>query len=448
MHERTQRAIARLMFVFCCAVPTAFTIVCVLVTWTPWYHQRTLRAIEAGLSKETGLVVEIEDFQRSAPSMLRLYDVRVLEPENRHEVARVRELQWVSGSDEVSILLHQPELQSSQLANAWKLIHDRFLCRPEQTSLPVQVAGNDLTIHSRTGALTLRDVDAWIHSDEDSVEATIQCLPAISQSDSPIDITVRRDRSGTLPVTQWLLDTHRTPLPCSALAEYLPMLESLGSDAMFSGTMRWQLEPSDWWIDLGGSQFEHVSLDRLFEQHAQRLSGTARIRLERCRIEPHNRKSDIAGSIRAQNGLIARSLLVSVNQHLGFDVRVPNDLLEARGDVPYDRIAMGFVVNNTQLQLDGICRQEVGYESFPPGVVLCLDGYALVRSADKTLDALALITAIAPSHSVLVPLSNQTNWLTKVFIPPSRPLPRDEGYPPRIRAAEIWQGGPTIGQPR
>jgi hypothetical protein len=58
-----------------------------------------------------------------------------------------------------------------------------------------------------------------------------------------------------------------------------------------------------------------------------------------------------------------------------------------------------------------------------------------------------LIAAIAPSHSVPVPLSNQTSWLTKVFIPPSRPLPRDEAYPPRIRAAEIWHGGPTISQP-
>jgi hypothetical protein len=328
------------------------------------------------------------------------------------------------------------------------MIHDRFLCRPEHTTMPVRLAANDLTVHSRSGAQTFRDVDGWIQPYAEVIEATIQGLPAISRPGSPVTVSVRRDRSGEEPATLWSLDTNGTPLPCSALAEYLPLLESLGSEAMFSGTMCWQLQANGcWWIDLGGSRFEQIALDRLFERQVHRFSGRASVQFERCRIEPFNRRSDIAGSFRAADGLIAQSLLLSVHQQLGFQVQLPEELLAGRRDVPYDRIALAFKVNNTQLQLDGICRSELGYESFPPGVVLSLDLQPLVRSAGQTLDSLKLISVIAPPHSVGVPLSSQTSALIHVFIPPARPLPRDGDFPPRIRSAENWSGGPTIAQP-
>lgn len=448
MHERTQRAIARLLFVFCCAVPTSITLACILITWTPWYHRRALATLQSSLKKETGLVVEIGDFRKPAPDTWQLTKLRLLDPETRREVARVRELHWVRRENEASILLHQPELQSSQLANLWTLLHDRFLCRPEQTDVPTQIAGNDLTIHSRTGALTFRDVDAWVRGDAESAEATIQCQPAPSQLEAPLTITVRRDRSEETPATDWVLETHGTPLPCSSVAEFFPQLESLGSDATFTGTMRWRSQGDRWSLDLGGSRFEQIALDRLFEQHAHRLSGSAMLQLDRCRIEPHQRRSDIAGSLRAREGLIGRSLLSSASQHLRLELRLPEEWGTSPGDIPYDLLALGFNINSTQLRLDGICRTEAGYESYPAGVVLLLNGYPLVQSTPTTLESLRLLTTIAPAHSVPVPLSQQTNWLTQVFLPPSRPLPPDQPLPPRIRAAGNWQGGPAISQPR
>ena len=64
MHERIQRTTARLLFVFCCAVPTCFTCLCILVTWTPWYHYRALAKLELELSHTTGLVIEVDDFEQ------------------------------------------------------------------------------------------------------------------------------------------------------------------------------------------------------------------------------------------------------------------------------------------------------------------------------------------------------------------------------------------------
>ncbi|NNE00077.1 MAG: hypothetical protein HKN47_22380 [Pirellulaceae bacterium] len=363
-----------------------------------------------------------------------------MNPETLREVAAVREVEWAKQSDEVSILLHQPELQSSQLQGAWKLIHDRFLCDPERTDRPVRFAANDLTIHSRSGAMTLRDVGAWLRPSGNSVEAAVQCIPANYQLDSPVTVKVNRDRETGTPKTKWVLDTGRTPLPCSALADYLPALDALGSEAEFIGTMRWQSDANEWIVDLSGATFDKVALDRLFEKQSHRLSGKATIHLDRCRIDPSQRHSDIVGSIRAIDGRIGRSLLLSAQQHLGFEVRFPDGV----DDVPYDLLAVAFNINSTQMELDGICHSVPGFNNLEADTALCLDGIPMVRSTDTDLDALAVVTAIAPSHSVMVPLSNQTGWLTNIFVPPSRPLP---GAQSRIRSATRWQGGPTIEQP-
>ena len=445
MHERTQRAIARLLFVFCCAVPTLLTSVCVLVTWTPWYHHRQLSQTAKAISSETGLIVELDDLEFPAPSRLHLFGVRVLDPETRHEIARVRELEWVTRDDGVSMLLHQPEIQSSELPDVWRLVHDRFLCRESHTSRPVRVAANDLTIHSLTGALTLRDVDAWIRPNAEGVEATIQCLPAISRRTAPVSLTVRRQRDGSRPETNCTLDTSGTPLPCSALAEYLPTMARLGSDATFTGSIRWRPGAGlddPWWVDVVG-RFQQVSLDRLFESQVHRLSGMATVQLERCRIEPEKRKSDITGSIHATNGFIGRSLLDSASRHLGFQTRIPDGVSDARGDVPFDQLDLAFDVKDTQLELRGVCRPEMGYHR----VVALLGGMPIAHSSDQTLDSLNVIRAVAPSHSVLVPLAAQTRSLLKLFIPPSRPMPEDASVPPRIHTAEAYDGGPTIQQP-
>ena len=109
MHERIQRTIARLLFVFCCAVPTLFTCLCILVTWTPWYHQHALQNLEAEFSLATGLSIEIEDFEKTTPSGFCLLGVTIREPETTHEIARIRKIEHITEAGEVTILLQQPD---------------------------------------------------------------------------------------------------------------------------------------------------------------------------------------------------------------------------------------------------------------------------------------------------------------------------------------------------
>lgn len=440
MHERTQRAISRLLFVFCCALPTAFTLLCVIVTWTPWFHHRALRKLENDISRASGMIVRIESFHRAAPSTVHLSNVRILNPETLREVASVREVDWDGGRNEVAILLHQPKLQSRQLESAWKLVHDRFLCDPVRTEVPVRFAANDLTIESRSGAMTFSDVGAWLRPNGKSVDAVVQGLTANNISGQPVTVRVSRIRDIAPPSTRWLLDSGTTPLPCSALAEYFPAMTRLGPEAEFLGKLRWQSDSKHSLVDLGGSQFRNVALDRLFEDQSHRLSGLATIDFAHCHVNPSEDRSDIVGTIRIKNGQIGRSLLLSAQENFGFRVGVPPGV----GDVPFDSIAIGFNINNTELSLDGICRSEPGQENVGDDVVMSMDGMAVVHSTRQPLNAIDTIALIAPDHAVPVPMSGQTGWLTSVLIPPSRAKSRGEN---RIRSARAWEGGPTIEQP-
>ncbi len=444
MHERTQRAFARLVFVCCCAVPTSLVLFTILLTWTPWYHHRCLTEITASIAKDTGFLIEIEDFHRPQPSKLELHNVRVIDPETKHEIAKVYRVSWIQVNDGVSIVLHQPELQSAELAHTWRLIHDRFLCQSICVSTPVRFAANDLTIHSPHGPTTLRDVDAWIEPEEKLTRATVQCQPTNQSGERGVRIEVVRDRSGTAPVTTWTMETGDASLPCSALSPYCESLALLGQNAMFSGTMRWSMSADGSWIDLGGSRFESVDLGTVFQRLPHPLTGIASLRFSRGKIHP-GKAVDVIAELRAKNGMVGTSLLTALQKDLA--MKVSTELSNPR-PVAYDHLAIQFQIFGSQMTLDGICRTELGLESLPSGVVFCTDGYPMVEAQELKMPSTALANVVAPSHSVMVPISEQTSQLMQWLLPPSRALPQDtRDLSPRIRTSSDFSGGPTISEP-
>ncbi len=449
MHERTQRAIARMTFVFCCALPTLAVVVFILLTWTPWWHAGELASIEQHLSDRVDMRIKVDDFKRSSPTTLELSDVKVFDPESKQLVAKVHRVEWSGRGDETSIVLQQPELQSAELAGVWKLIHDRFLCRPDQTGDSVRVAVKDLTIHSLIRPLPLTYVDAWVRPSIDGkgIEATIQCYAAdrnLTGDSQPIDISIVRQREPE-PTTTWKLNT-TTPLPCSALAEFFPDIEMLGDDAEFVGSMQWTITPSGWSIDLAGGEFRHLALSRWFQPLSHKLTASdAAVHFDRCHIaieEGETTICDVAGTLRARNGQVGPSLLRAAHEHFGFAV-VDTD----RGTA-YDRLALGFNFTGPLMRLDGICRTERGYEGLHAGVVMVADGHPLAESGNRWLQAVQLQTALAPRHSVMVPVSRQTTSLMQLLIPPSRQAPEEAQPVPYISSTRRLDGEPTITQPK
>lgn len=469
MHERTSRAVARLLFVLLCAVPTAATTGTIVVTWTPWYHRRCLAELEASLYRETGLRVEVDDFERLTPTQIRLQGVRLVEPEMGREVARVRLLWWVTEGERTVIRMSQPEVQASELTHVWRLMHDRFLCRPEVLRGDTRFSASDLTVHGRGGALTLRDFDAWIRPLAEAVEVHAQCVPAGGRhllaggrmpglpaggrlsaerpdEGEPIRIDLVRDRSGDSPWTRCRIRSGQTPLPCPVLAEYLPWFGRLGPDATFSGSLIWQLTRDAWNVDLGGARFRRVDLGHLTESIPHRVTGEAEIRFQRCLWKP-GEVVDVSGEILASRGYISRSMLTAARQHLGFETA---ELSDSAGDTPYDELAVHFDFFGSDLELQGTCNRLSGYNHLPPGSALCVGGRPLAVSGREPLLAVSLSRALAPEHSDLVPIAGQTRWLMGFLLPPKTPRPVAEAEPivPRISSARGFTGGDgMIGEP-
>lgn len=443
MHERTQRAVARMLFVFSCAAPTLVTVAVVILTCTPWYDDYRRRGIEHHLSRELGVTVRIDAVEYPSPKTTRLVGVRLLEPETGNEVGRVRMVTWVSGETKNAIRLSQPELQSEQLPYAWRVLHDRFLCQPVLTALPVRMAADDLTIHSRVGSMTLRDVDMWLRPLDQRVEAMIQCVPASRRDDAPIHISVVRDRSGRNASTDWTLQTGDIALPCSALADYLPAMRNVGADATFTGTLRWKIDPTGWSVDLGGSRFDDVELAELMHSVPHRLTGRASVRFERCLFQPGT-AVDVSGTLVSGGGFIGQSFIQAAQSQLGFDAAAFVDQ-EAR-DVRYERIALRFDLFGPQLTIAGICHQQRGYEYLSGGTVVTADGKGIVASRGQPQSWASLVRTFWQDGRESLPISGQSAWLMGLLPSPQRPASAT-GIAPRITGTSEFRGHPAIEQP-
>ena len=422
MHERTMRAMARWLFVACCAVPTAGTMLAILTTWTPWYHGRCLRAMEAGLALRTGLTIRIGDFERFTPTSWRLSEVAVSDPETDRLIGEVRKLWWVRDGDNTVIRMSQPELQASATDQLWDLIHQRFLCRPEQTKTPVRFAADDLTIHSGTGSRTLRDVDGYLRQSDQQVTAMFRCVPAEEPPAADgIVIEVVRDRDAPSPRTRWSLQTGDIRLPISLFSNRWPMLDHLGSEATFHGTVSarqvYAGRAGSWRIDLSGLRLESIQLATLTEHWPHRISGTAALTFYRCQLHPDG-EVDIAGELRAKDGWMSAGMLPRLAGELGWQCDQ-----SFQQDFAYDLFAARFDLFGSQLKIDGICSTEPGFEPLPAGTVVSSARQPVVRSHQRVMPATQLARIVAPPHSVSVPLSGQTAGLLAILRPPRGPLP-------------------------
>jgi len=443
MHETTRRAIARLLFVLFCALPTGMTAALILLISTPWYADHRRAALETELAKRLGLGVTIEALEHPSPGTTRLVGVTLHERETRAEVGRVRLVTWTEVDEKTVIWLSQPELRSEHLDGVWRIIHDRFLCQPELTDHPVRVTADALTIHSRSGSATLRKVDAWLRPGDHRVEAMIQCVPAGRRDDAPIHVTVIRDRSGKVAATDWTLHTGDLALPCSPLADYLPLMKQLGPEATFTGTLRWRLSTEGWSIDLGGSRFDDIELSDLLHNVPHRLTGRAAVRFERAQIDP-GKAADVSGTLIAGGGYVGWSLIRAAGTQLGFDFAPPgeNDIR----DLNYDRIALRFDLFGPQLSLTGICHQMRGFEYLTPGVVVAAGGRGLVGSGGEPQSWASMVRMFWQDGRETLPASGQSAWLMS-WLPAPRMVTPTPPIPPRITGTTTFGGGPLIQAP-
>jgi hypothetical protein len=418
MHERAKKVLCRGAFVGCCALPTLFTLCMVIWVHTPWYQAYRVECTEAKLQDWLGMRFEIEAIDDLAPGALRLRGLKIIEPETGTEVARARMVQWVTTKDQMGVSVHQPEFQSAQLEHAWHLLHDRFFCRPDLTATRVRIKSADLTIHSDAGAATATNVDMLIQPAEQTTQLSVSFHLAGTTGIRPAMIAAVRDRAHSLPQTVWTLKSGDSPLPCSALAEYLPVMKLLGPAAEFSGSLHWSLQDRKWQMDLGGCHFRKVELARLLDRPSYKIVGQADLQLTRCQLVD-GRFTDLAGVLEvAEAGRVGRDLLAAAEQNLQLQV-VPDAPRLPGGDLAFDHLDLAFSLEKNDLRL---------------GLLLLDAGRTIASKSwnDSAVPAFTVASLVAPDSSVRLPLNPQSMKLMDLLPLPVQTSSRDEWMPPRV----------------
>ncbi|MEO1615962.1 MAG: hypothetical protein AAFV88_08950 [Planctomycetota bacterium] len=438
MHERTQRAVARLLFVFCCAVPTFAVLTAILVCWSPWYQARQLAELEYRLGLETGLVFEIRSCRQVAPGKFLLDEVELNDPETHQRVARCRMIDFFEGDEHIGIELHQTEIRSAGLGRLWSLIHDRVMSRSERTIKPVRIKAADVNLISATGSLPLGDVFAEVVPEPEGVRMIARAASDFDRTDTRLAMDLFRDRSGPTPSTEWVVSTEGTALPCSALAEYLPFAERLGPGATFRGVIRCNESEDGWAYDLASCTLQAIDLGFVSDVLPHRMSGRASVSLRRCLIRPGH-SVNLLGRLTAEDAWIDASLLVQFRDQLGLLID-ESVLGDARQGIDCKLAAVDFEVTDQSLRLTGVC-DPYGTEImdqvaiFSQGEPIAWTDPARVIRSDR-------ITAVISPPSPSLPAWNQ------VFLPSLPNTRRGFDAAPSARIRRVnrdWSGGqPTM----
>ncbi|MEL6107182.1 MAG: hypothetical protein AAFU85_14165 [Planctomycetota bacterium] len=417
MHERTQRAVARLLFVFCCAVPTGLVAASVVITWTPWYRSYRLAQLEHTLQQETGLAIAVERCRELAPDKFKLENVELRDPESGQLVATIGTIDWLNEDTSTRVVLHSPILRSAALGDAWQLIHDRLIRRPQHTLKPLVVVADRLTIRSSGTSIT-HDVEVYVEAEEQGVQMHVRASDELDE-DSMLQCTLFRNREGRRPMTEVSLSTGTTPLPCSVLEDYFPVLRRLGPDARFRGTMEFrQLPDQGWSYNFDGTTVTGISLSRVSESLPYHVSGTAAVYMPRCSIIPGQKVNVSAEVSVPEGGWTDWDLLQDFSKQkemgLGLNSRVG---VSADRKVQYSKASFSVTITNERMALQGLCTQgeDYTYEGPIHNIALCHFSQPLAQTSKWDFSS-DLVTAL------FSPPRGELGYWNAVLLPSPKPV--------------------------
>lgn len=425
MHERTERAVARLMFVFCCAVPTSIVMLAILISWTPWFQARRLAEIEYILGRESGLAFDIESCHETSPGKFELESVRISDPDSGRQIATVRLIDYYVDDDKRALQLHQPELESAGLGVAWTKLHDRLISSPQHTMIPISIVSTRLNIISSTGSLELEDLRATVTPQKDGVHLIAEVGDAAQYSETHLRFELYRDRNvmrnglRDLPETEVVFSTEDTALRCSVLADYLPIAKKLGPDATVRGSLKCRQSPDGWRFEIGPSNLSQVNLTQLSEMLPHPVRGLANIRIVEGEIQP-GQSINLYGSIHSDRFGVQPPLLARLRDHLGMHIE-KTVYIEPTGFLDLE-LGMHVELRDASLKLTGIC------DAAEIGIAMRSPRGLTVRTPGATLPSDQIMTAMQPSARSI------SSW-NQIFLPSTFPTQIDAT--PSFRIGEL-----------
>lgn len=422
IHESTQRSWVRLAFVFGIFLPTLSCILYGITVRTPWYQAYQGYRMGQRLSQALGMTVTVARSWNPSPYRCVLDEVIVFDHETHKEILRVSQVNAEWKGQGWDLRMHQPTLQGEQLASAWRMIHDWYLCRTENRTGKVRLVSPQLEVMNSVHSPALLDLEILIDPDPRSMHTTVRYRQSNDAQSEGVRIDLVRHHDPNVPNTEVVLQSGTTKIPCSLLADYIPSLQSLGEQAYFQGTLRWKQDGFGQWEIRTDAQhpsaFGNIQGNAISSWVAPNaITGRFQLALQELWIQ-NGQCVRIAGQCTSseQGGYIQKELLLrSTQAQLGR--AIAGKIEQKNPEVWYTDLAMEFDLSATGLTLRGLLiPRESQYRAYR--AMITTKEETLLFDPDQALTLQNLVYWLGGAHNPLV---------ARLSPPLAQPAPRMAG---------------------
>jgi hypothetical protein len=416
LHESTARGLAQLAFVLLGVVPMLLCLAASAIQFWPGYQRMRVGRWEDWLSSQLGVEVSVSAFEARAPERFALHGIHLRHPETQASIGRVRlvEAQW-SGS-QWAVRLTQPELEGRQLATAWRIVHDWFLCRPQRYAAAARIGMSELTVHdpvsgdNRLSDVTLQMIPTAaavlvkIGFELDDPEAA-QLAATDDNQAKHAQLIIKRHHGREMLRTEMQLRTGVHPLPCSLVTGVFPAVDRLGQDARFAGVFELDISGAAWQARVHNGSFSQVDFGKWTQGSGVSVSGQGEVFFLEQAILNRQRLEYARGGAMVRHGQVSPRLFFALGKHLGVSLRDTNPV----SSYGFDQLSFAFEIGHSKLQLAGAMED--------------VHGGLAVRDQSKWNEPLSLECVVAALADCCSPASTpnelemvSSSWLSKQAI--------------------------------
>lgn len=359
LHESTVRGLCRVAFVVCAFLPVCLTILLVIGQRTPVYHQWLIGNWERQLSEQLGVTVDIVAVETMTPTRARLHGVKLSHPESRVPVGRIRTIDIRWNHQTVDAELFQLEIDGRQLRSTSRLLHDGVVCHPS-FGRSTRVIAKEFSMRNSVGTFNATNLTVDVRSlmetatQQEQTDILASCdWPASEKKSDATRIELRLKRFHDLANMKTLLelDTKGNSLPCNLLADALPSIRNLGSDAQFMGRLELIAREQDWQAEFKNAFLTQIDFGQLSAHSTVRLSGQGLLWMEQAAVNSIGLQK-CSAVLRIGEGRIDQSLLSATQRWLG--VSLPREIEQAHVQMhSFNQLEIGFAVGLNELKFIG-----------------------------------------------------------------------------------------------
>ena len=276
-HESTQRTLCRLVFLWLALLPVLSVTSYGILLSTPWYQSNQKERWQRRLSDNLGVDVRFKAIEFPSPNKFRAHDLVCYNVETGREIMKIAKVQASMDRSGWMVDVESAVLNVEQIQTAMQVVHDRFICRPQDSASLLGLLMPELLISDGVNTTKIQNVNVGFKPTESISKLVVWYSMEETKFPSLAQFSVARDHIAES--TNWTIDTKSTAVACKVLSSLFPSVKHLGSQASFRGMIDGRQKNSHWETTIRGD-FHSIDLAAASVPFGQPLRGFGKLSIE------------------------------------------------------------------------------------------------------------------------------------------------------------------------